>query len=197
MIHSAKARSRRRSTQAGTAMIEGLMVNMIFILLFGGMVFWQATYSAKIMAMRAARSYAWTYALHGCDEVPENKTLLIPENTDTSGGVDSSDDSTSESDIYSQGGSTGTQGTGTELDNDPTFTNTVFGTGTQMAGSGSSENFGTVNASATIQMSSYNVVHMAGLKMSGDQHVQCNPTPADSRNMFTTVVQMARNLANW
>ena len=76
---TSRATVKNRSKQRGTAMMEALMVNIILVLLLAGVVFFQATYSAKIKSVQNTRAYAWTYALHGCNEVPENEEIAVEE----------------------------------------------------------------------------------------------------------------------
>src|SRR5580658_3426154 len=90
---TAKSRSRAR----GTAMMEAIMVNVVLLPILAGIVFFQATYSAKIRSLQNTRAYAWTYALHGCDstDIPEDSKLAIQENFGTpNGSMDPPDDYT-------------------------------------------------------------------------------------------------------
>lgn len=187
--NNAKKRSRAR----GTAMMETIMVNVVLLPLLAGIVFFQATYSAKIKSLQNTRAYAWTYGLHGCDssDIPEDSLLAIQENFGSpNGSMDPPDDDTQAE--LGETGNTPPQ-TGTELDNDSNYTNNVFGTGQGVAGS----NVGTVNATSSVQMTSSNLLHVQGRVMTSSNHVQCNPTPTDETNVAQVAIQSARNLANW
>jgi Tfp pilus assembly protein PilV len=191
------AKTRRaigRSKQRGTAMMEALMVNIVLVILLAGVVFFQATYSAKIKSVQNTRAYAWAYGLHGCNtsDIPSNEELAIQENF---GSPNSETDSSNEGDVKGELGQTGNSvpDTGTKLDNDSNYTNNVFGTGQGVAGS----NVGTVNATSSVQMTSFNMLKIQGAVMTASSHVQCNPTPASELNVAQVAIQAARNLANW
>lgn len=182
-----------RSKQRGTAMMEALMVNMVLVVLLAGVVFFQATYSAKIKSVQNTRAYAWTYALHGCDstDIPEDKELDVEENF----GAPSSSTDSSGDDTKTDLGDTGNPvpSTGSSLDNDPNYTDNVFGTGQGVAGS----NVGTVNATSSVQMTSFNMLRIQGQVMTSSSHVQCNPVPVNETSVAQVAIQSARNLANW
>jgi hypothetical protein len=183
--------AKHRSRQRGTAMMEAIMVNVVLLPLLAGIVFFQATYSARIQSLQNTRAYAWTYAYNGCNAVPEDSELGIRQSFGAPNQtVDPPDDAT-EQELGDTGNTV--SGTGTELDNDPNYTNNVFGTGQGAAG----WNVGTVNATSSVQMSSYDLLRVQGSVMTSSSHVQCNPTPTDSRNVANTFIQAARNLANW
>ena len=186
--------AKRRWHQRGTAMMEALMVNIVLVILLAGVVFFQATYSAKIKSDQNTRAYAWTYGLHGCNsgDVPSNEELAIHESF---GAPNQSTDSSGDGNVQDELGQTGNSvpNTGTELDNDSNYTNNVFGTGQGVAGS----NVGTVNATSSVQMTSFNMLKVQGSVMTSSTHVQCNPTPASELNVAQVAIQSARNLANW
>lgn len=189
-----QGRSRpNRAHERGTAMMEALMVTMVLALLLGGVVFFQATYSAKIKSVQNTRAYAWTYALHGCDsnDIPENKVLAVEE----SFGAPSSSTEAPSGDTRTDLGETGNPvpSTGSSLDNQPTYTENVFGTGQGVAGS----NVGTVNATSSVQMANFNLLKIQGQVMTSSSHVQCNPVPVNETNVAQVAIQAARNLANW
>jgi len=173
--------------------MEAVMVNVVLIPLLGGIVFFQATYSAKIKSLQNTRAYAWTYALHGCDstDVPEDDRLAIQSDFGAPNQSTESPSDNAEQELGDTGNSV--PGTGTSLDNDSNYTNNVFGTGQGVAGS----NVGTVNATSTVQMTSFNVLRMQGKLMTSSTHVQCNPMPANETNVAQVAIQSARNLANW
>jgi hypothetical protein len=182
-----------RSGARGTAMMEAIMVNVVLLPILAGIVFFQATYSARIKSLQNTRAYAWTYALHGCDstDIPEDSKLAIQEDFGTpNGSLDPADDDT-EQELGDTGNAV--QPTGTVLDNDSNYTSNVFGTGQGVAGS----NVGTVNATSSVQMTSFNLLHVQGRVMTSASHVQCNPTPANQTNVEQVAIQAARNLANW
>jgi hypothetical protein len=172
-------------------MMEALVVNMIFVIAFAGMVFFQATYSAKIKSLQNTRAYAWTYGLQGCNEVPEDDKIGVLANFGTpNGNIDSSNENV-QSDLNDTGNTL--PNTGTELDNDPTYTNNVFGTGQGY----SKSPVGTVDATSSVQMASYNLIKVQGAVMTSSSHVQCNPTPVDETDIADVAIQAGRNLANW
>jgi hypothetical protein len=182
-----------RARQRGTAMMEALMVNMVLVVLLAGVVFFQATYSAKIKATQNTRAYAWTYALGGCNsnDVPEDDKLLIDENFGAPGAaIESSGDDT-KGDLAESGNAV--PSTGSSLDNDSNYTDNVFGTGQGVAGS----NVGTVNATSSVQMTSFNMLKIQGQVMTSSSHVQCNPVAVNETNVAQVAIQSARNLANW
>ena len=180
-----------RIGQRGTALMEALMVNIVLVVLLAGVVFFQATYSAKIKSDQNTRVYAWTYAFHGCNDVPEDSALAVQE--DFGAPAPSTDPASSDtlSDLSSSGNPV--PSTGSELDNDPTYTENVFGTGQGVAGS----NVGTVNATSSVQMASFNMLRVQGSVMTSSSHVQCNPTPENENDVGEVAIQAARNLANW
>jgi hypothetical protein len=186
----ARALGNRRG-QRGTAMMEALMVNIVLVVILAGVVFFQATYSAKIKSDQNTRVYAWTYAFHGCSDVPEDKDLAVEEDfgkpapsTDPASGDTLGDLSAAGNPVPS---------TGSSLDNDPTYTENVFGTGQGVAGS----NVGTVNATSSVQMASFNMLRVQGSVMTSASHVQCNLVPESENDVGEVAIQAARNVANW
>jgi hypothetical protein len=194
-MKTAKFRSRQRSTQRGTALMEALMVNMVLLPVLGGIIFFRETYSAKIQSLQNARAYAWTYAFSSCDTVPDNAAILVHDNFGTpvaGDGIASNGD-----DLQSELSGTGNAvpSTGTSLDGDPNYTNNVFGTGSTSIGG---QNMGTVNATSTTQMSfGSGLLRVTGAQVTSSEHVQCNPWPANESDIEDTFIQSARDLANW
>jgi len=176
--------ARKRSKQRGTAMMEALMVNIVLVPLLAGVVYFQATYSAKIKSLQNTRAYAWTYAFHGCEEVPEDARLAVQEDFGSPGATTEPAENM-ENELNQSGNSV--PGTGTEIDNDPTYTQNVF----------QSNSIGSVSATSTVQMSSFNVLKVEGSVMTSTTHVQCNLIPENESNIGGVVLQTAKNLANW
>jgi hypothetical protein len=181
-----------RARERGTAMMEALMVNIVLVILLGGVVFFQATYSAKIKSDQNTRAYAWTYASHGCNsnDIPENKALLIEENFGAPNSSTEPPSGDTKGDLGETGNPVPSAG---QLDNSPSYTDNVFGTGQGVAGS----NVGTVNATSSVQMASFNMLKIQGQVMTSSSHVQCNPVPVNETNVAQVAIQSARNLANW
>jgi len=187
----AQARSKPRTRQRGTAMVEAVISITAFIPIFAGIVYFQATYSAKIMSMQNTRAYSWAYALGGCNKVPDDATLGVLSNFGSPQPVTDTDDTNVQQELGDTGNSV--PNTGTEIDNDPTYTENVFGTG----GGASGAKVGTVKATSSVQMKSFNVLGIEGKVMTSSTDVQCAPTPKSGSDIGGTIITIARNLVNW
>jgi hypothetical protein len=193
LLSRTRARSRKRARERGTAMMEALMVNIVLVVLLGGVVFFQATYSAKIKSDQNTRAYAWTYALHGCNssDIPENKVIAVEENFGTPNGSTEPGSGDTKGALAETGNPV--PSTGSSLDNQPSYTDNVFGTGQGVAGS----NVGTVKATSSVQMTAFNMLKIQGQVMTSSSYVQCNPIPVNETNVAGVAIQLARGLANW
>jgi len=61
------ARSKRRRSARGAALVEGVIVSSLLMTLMAGGLFLHHLYLAQIKAIERARLAAWSQALHGCN----------------------------------------------------------------------------------------------------------------------------------
>lgn len=82
---------RRRSSERGAAMVEGVVAIPFFLIMFAGIVFVGKLYETKMRVMRFTKEAAWNYAMCNCNDKgdPISSTCRAAEGASAgSGGAD-------------------------------------------------------------------------------------------------------------
>jgi hypothetical protein len=173
-------------------MMEAVIVITVLLPLFIGMVYFRLAYTAKLRSLQNARAYAFTYALHGCnDPAPGDAELAIQNG----GGAPSASTAPADDDTQGELSDTGNPvpNTGTSLDNDPTYTSNVFGGAQGVSGA----QVGTVTATSIIDLPKFNGLSASTRTITSSAFMQCAPTPVSNKNIWGLLLQTGRNFANW
>lgn len=153
-----RARARRRASERGAAMVEGVVAIPFFLLMFAAVVFVGKLYETKLRVMRLAKESAWNYAMCNCGDKgdPASSTCRSPEGAAAgSGGADTGKpDGFDPGEISKAGGS----GPGGEL---------------------ASRKFGSSLASMEADIQADKFLGSFKKTMSSRTKVMCNETPRD------------------
>ncbi|MBL8715398.1 MAG: pilus assembly protein [Myxococcales bacterium] len=156
-LRSKGLRSQRRRRQRGAAMVEGAVAIPFLLLMFAAILFVNKLYETKMRAMKFAREGAWNYAMCNCGEKgdPISSTCRAAEGA--TGGKGGSEKGAAEG-------------------FDPSK---VSKAGSGPGGDIASKDFGSSEASLTLEVSSDKFLGGYTKKVSSKSRVMCNEAPHD------------------